>query len=154
MPDVVRSTCETYKIYANITSTKSRKEMRYMRATNVIERLLTLRGNTPLIDVANKCGFKYPSILSGLKDKEDVKVSTLYKVAKYFGYVVIVMNPADDTGNSDMVITQEDEPLPFEVTTSMDKRPGGRPRQAFRKGKRVKNAVFKDPYTGQLKKRK
>ena len=125
-----------------------------MRATNVIERLLTLRGNTPLIDIAIKTGIKYPGTLTNIRSKEDVTVATLYKVAKYFGYIVVVMNPNDDTGNSDMVITQEDEPLPFEVTTNMDKRPVGRPRQAFKKGKRVKNAVFKDPYTGQLKKRK
>ena len=125
-----------------------------MRATNVIERLLTLRGNTPLIDIAIKTGIKYPGTLTNIRSKEDVTVATLSKVAKYFGYIVVVMNPNDDTGNSDMVITQEDEPLPFEVTTNMDKRPVGRPRQAFKKGKRVKNAVFKDPYTGQLKKRK
>ena len=125
-----------------------------MRATNVIERLLAMRGNTPLIDIATKTGMKYPGTISRLKDKEDVTVATLYKIAKYFGYIIVVMNPADDTGNSDMVITQEDEPLPFEVTTSLDKRARGRPRQAFRKGKKVKNAVYKDPYTGQLKKRK
>ena len=125
-----------------------------MRATNVIERLLTLRGETPLIDVANKCGYKYAASLTGLTEKNDVTVATLYKVAKYFGYIIVVMNPADDTGNSDMVISQEDEPLPFEVSRTTDKKPRGRPKQAYRKGRRVKNAVFKDPYTGQLKKRK
>lgn len=125
-----------------------------MRATNVIERLLTLRGNTPLIDVANKCGYKYASKLTDIKDRNDVTVATLYKIAKYFGYIIVVMNPADDTGNSDMVITQEDEPLPFEVSRSIDKKPRGRPKQAYRKGRRVKNAVYKDPYTGQLKKRR
>ena len=118
-----------------------------MRATNVIERLLTLRGDTPLIDVAIKSGIKHPGMLSGIRDKNDVTVATLYKIAKYFGYIIIVMNPNDDTGNSDMVISQEDEPLPFE-------KPRGRPRQAFKKGRRVKNAVYKDPYTGQLKKRR
>lgn len=125
-----------------------------MRATNVIERLLAMRGNTPLIDIAIKTGIKYPGTISKLKDKEDVTVATLYKIAKYFGYIIVVMNPADDTGNSDLVITQEDEPLPFVVSQSTDKRPRGRPRQGFRKGRRVKNAVYKDPYTGQLKKRK
>ena len=125
-----------------------------MRATNVIERLLTLRGDTPLIDVAMKCGFKYASKLTDIKDRDDVTVATLYKIAKYFGYIIIVMNPNDDTGNSDMVITQEDEPLPFEVLREQDKKPPGRPKQAYRKGRRVKNAVYKDPYTGQLKKRR
>ena len=125
-----------------------------MRATNVIERLLTLRGDTPLIDVAIKTGIKYPGTISKIKDKEDVTVATLYKIAKYFGYIIVVMNPNDDTGNSDMVITQEDEPLPFEVSRSTDKKPRGRPRQGFRKGKKVKNAIYKDPYTGQLKKRR
>lgn len=125
-----------------------------MRATNVIERLLTLRGDTPLIDVAIKSGIKHPGMLSGIRDKNDVTVATLYKIAKYFGYIIIVMNPNDDTGNSDMVISQEDEPLPFEVLREHDKKPRGRPRQAFKKGRRVKNAIYKDPYTGQLKKRR
>jgi hypothetical protein len=125
-----------------------------MRATNVIERLLSLRGDTPLVDIATKCGYKYAGSLNCIKDKDDVKVSTLYKVAKYFGYIIIVMNPNDDTGNSDMVITQEDEPLPFDVLRKQDAKPQGRPRQAFKKGRRVKNAVYKDPYTGQLKKRR
>ena len=125
-----------------------------MRATNVVERLLTLRGDTPLIDIALKCGYKYAGSIAGIMDKEDIQVSTLYKIAKYFGYIIVVMNPNDDTGNSDMVITQEDEPLPFEVLREQDKKPPGRPRQAFRKGRRVKNAIYKDPYTGQLKKRR
>ena len=125
-----------------------------MRATNVVERLLALRGDTPLVDIALKCGFKYASSISGIMDKEDIQVSTLYKIAKYFGYIIVVMNPNDDTGNSDMVISQEDEPLPFEVLREQDRKPPGRPKQAFRKGRRVKNAVYKDPYTGQLRKRR
>ena len=125
-----------------------------MRATNVIERLLALRGDTTLADIAYKSGLKHASMLSGINHKDDVTVSTLYKVAKYFGYIIIVMNPNDDTGNSDMVISQEDEPLPFDVLREQDKKAPGRPRQAFKKGRRVKNAVYKDPYTGQLKKRR
>ena len=125
-----------------------------MRATNVVERLLTLRGDTPLVDIAIKCGYKYAGSITSILNKDDIQVSTLYKIAKYFGYIIIVMNPNDDTGNSDMVISQEDEPLPFEVLREHDKKPRGRPRQAFKKGRRVKNAIYKDPYTGQLKKRR
>ena len=69
-----------------------------MRATNVIERLLSLRGDTPLVDIATKCGYKYAGSLNCIKDKDDVKVSAVDSKGQAMLVGKILICKHDDKG--------------------------------------------------------
>ena len=106
-----------------------------MRGKDVIQRLMSRRDHEKdsYVNMAVKLGYKSPGSITDLLKNEDIYLSTFYKVCKYFGYVIVVMNPDDDTGKSDMVITMKRQPLPLTDTQGNPHR--GRPRYAKAKRK-------------------
>lgn len=86
-----------------------------MRAGDVIQRLFARRDpeKDSYMNIALTLGYKSTGSVSDMLAHDDVMVSTLYKICKYFGYVIVVMNPNDPTGKSDMVISMKNQPLPL-----------------------------------------
>ena len=118
-----------------------------MRARDVVQRLLSRRD--PDVDgyarIATALGYKSASSVTNLLARDDVYVSTLYKLCKYFGYVIVVMNPKDDTGKSDMVISMKKQPLPL-----MDQEGNyvrGRPRKC-RTARKTKRDMYRNRNEG------
>lgn len=109
-----------------------------MRACDVIQRLLAKRD--PVKDsyfrIAEALGYKTLSSVTNLLARDDVYVSTLYKMCKYFGYVIVVMKPDDPTGKSDMVINMKSQPLPLMDENGKTVRGRPRKRKAARRTKR------------------
>lgn len=109
-----------------------------MRAGDVVQRLLARRDpeKDSYVKIANALGYKSLSSVTNLLARDDIYVSTLYKLCKYFGYVIVVMNPKDDTGKSDMVISMKNQPLPLMDQNGNTVRGRPRKRKAARKTKR------------------
>ena len=100
-----------------------------MRAGDIIQRLLAKRDpeKDSYMNIARALGYKSISGVTNMLTRDDVCVSTLYKLCKYFGYIIVVMNPADPSGKSDMVVTMKHQPLP--LTNQEGKTVKGRPRR-------------------------
>lgn len=115
-----------------------------MRACDVIQRLLAKRDpdKDSYFRIADALGYKSVSSITNLLARDDVYVSTLYKLCKYFGYVIVVMKPDDPSGKSDMVISMKSQPLPLMDNTG--KRVKGRPRKR-RVARRTKRDMYKAP---------
>lgn len=114
-----------------------------MRAGDVIQRLLSNRDpeKDSYMKIASALGYRSVSGVTNLLTRDDVCVSTLYKICKYFGYVIVVMNPNDDTGKSDMVISMKHQPLP--LMNDKGEHIKGRPRK-----RKIKYSTKKDKYRG------
>lgn len=86
-----------------------------MRACDVVQRLLARRDpdKDSYAKIAVTLGYKSPATITNLFTRDDVYVSTLYKLCKYFGYVIVVMKPDDPSGKSDMVINMKHNPMPL-----------------------------------------
>ena len=114
-----------------------------MRAGDVIQRLLSNRDpeKDSYMKIAAALGYRSVSGVTNLLTRDDVCVSTLYKICKYFGYVIVVMNPKDATGKSDMVISMKHHPLP--LVNDKGERVKGRPRK-----RKIRYSTKKDKYRG------
>lgn len=100
-----------------------------MRAGDVVQRLFSKRDpeKDTYVKMANRLGYKSTGSITDLLAKDDMYVSTLYKICKYFGYVIVIMNPKDNSGKSDMVISMKRQPMP--LCDSEGKKMKGRPRK-------------------------
>ena len=100
-----------------------------MRAGDIIQRLFARRDpdEDSYAKIAVTLGYKSPAAITNLFTRDDVYVSTLYKMCKYFGYVIVVMKPDDVSGKSDMVVSMKHSPLP--ITNQEGKTVKGRPRK-------------------------
>ena len=108
----------------------------------MIQRLLAKRDpdKDSYMRIADALGYKSPAAITNLLARDDVYVSTLYKLCKYFGYVIVVMKPDDDTGKSDMVINMKHNPMPLMDENGNVVR--GRPRKR-RSARRTKRDMYK-----------
>ena len=95
--------------------------------------------------IADALGYKSPAAITNMLARDDVYVSTLYKLCKYFGYVIVVMNPKDDTGKSDMVISMKNQPLPLMDQEGNTVR--GRPRKC-RTARKTKRDMYRNRNEG------
>ena len=95
--------------------------------------------------IADALGYKSPAAITNMLARDDVYVSTLYKLCKYFGYVIVVMNPKDDTGKSDMVISMKNQPLPLMDQEGNAMR--GRPRKC-RVARKTKRDMYRNRNEG------
>ena len=86
-----------------------------MRAGDVVQRLFARRdpNKDTYLRIADAMGYRSTGSITDLLRRDDMHVSTLYKLCKYFGYVILIMKPDDPTGKSDMVITMKPAPLPL-----------------------------------------
>ena len=100
-----------------------------MRAGDIIQRLFARRDpeKDTYLNIAVALGYKSVSSVTDLLTRDDVCVSTLYKICKYFGYIIVVMKPDDPTGKSDLVVSMKHSPLP--IMDQDGKTVKGRPRK-------------------------
>jgi hypothetical protein len=107
----------------------------------VIQRLFARRDpvKDSYANIASALGYKSTGSVTDMLARDDVMVSTLYKLCKYFGYVIVIMKPDDDTGKSDMVINMKKQPLPLMDRTGKTVR--GRPRK-----RKLKTVPKRDRY--------
>lgn len=100
-----------------------------MRAGDVVQRLFARRdpNKDTYLRIADAMGYRSTGTVTDLLRRDDMQVSTLYKLCKYFGYVILIMKPDDPSGKSDMVISMKPAPLPLMDETG--KAVKGRPRK-------------------------